>query len=402
MKGKTLVVLACIILIQITAVAGYEYSKQSCPICYNPRINIPAECTRDEADYERTEECENDEICVIYQYGNDTTGAPSRAQVHEEENAMYFCGTLQQMGSIIGRFGTGDVRDIDEEAVTATGSTSTVSPTFLVVTDEVTDEVTDADTEATESATEEDTCEAGFRITGEVCEKCPLDTYSEAESSNECTPCLDGKITARTGSSSAADCIEGCGAGSYLMGKSCKSCPLNKYSDEQHNIECKDCPEGKVTAGTESTSADECLACGPGTYLHRNTKACEACQEGKYSDNAGHNPKCTACPAGMTSEDGSSSLNDCKIITCAAGNKLDADYICGMCEENTYIAEEVHSLSECTPCPDGTTSETGSSSEDECKGEATEAPEVTPTEDSGSKVLEISFFLLMSIMVLRF
>ena len=32
-----------------------EYDETNCPICYNPSLNPPAECTNDELDQDRTQ-----------------------------------------------------------------------------------------------------------------------------------------------------------------------------------------------------------------------------------------------------------------------------------------------------------------------------------------------------------
>ncbi|XP_063693665.1 uncharacterized protein LOC134825418 [Bolinopsis microptera] len=256
MKVMTLLALSCLALIKISN-AGYaleDYSKENCPICYNPRVNLPDECTQDDADKTRTEACDEAEFCYIMKLeeGAVPDAESTNTNYHKDYNAQFLCATEEEFGNMKRKGQT--VRDVEVTTAAPTGSTT---GTIEIVTEE-----------PTETAQEVTSCGAGKQPGAETgCEKCPENTYSvDGAACVEC-PGETPVTNVPRGATSPEQCFAGCAAGKFLLknGK-CEDCADNYYStDAVHNTQCEECPAGSAKQ-PGSLPGNDCttLNCEPG------------------------------------------------------------------------------------------------------------------------------------------
>ncbi|XP_063693561.1 uncharacterized protein LOC134825319 [Bolinopsis microptera] len=296
MKVMTLLALSCLALIKISN-AGYavadEYSKENCPICYNPRVNLPDDCTQDDADKTRTEACDEDELCYIMtlEEGAVPNAKSFNTNYHKGYNAQFLCADEIEFENIIKSIKIDGltIRDVEVTTEPPTGSTT---GTIEIVTEE-----------PTETAQEITSCGAGKRPGAETgCEKCPENTYSvDGAACVEC-PGETPVTNVPRGATSAEQCFAGCAAGKFLDNKGkCEDCADNYYStDAVHNTKCEECPAGSAKQ-PGSLPGNDCttLSCEPGNFL-LDAHTCSICPADTYSDQA-HNEKCTACPGAGSS-----------------------------------------------------------------------------------------------------
>ena len=110
----------------------------------------------------------------------------------------------------------------------------------------------------------------------------------------------------------------------------CNDCEVNTKAENASSVECKKCAAGTLS---EAGSA-ECRSCEAGMYSNEVsvTAVCVGCGSGKYRQSKESNgeggftdkitdpTKCVDCPAGWTSEKGST-----KCQACGAGTYGDSD-----------------------------------------------------------------------------
>jgi len=281
----TLLALSCLVLIKISN-AGYaldDYSKEKCPICYNFRVTLPAECTGDSADETRTAACGEEELCYIMKLKEGAVPKGAHTNVHQGYNANFLCATEDVVESIKSKNPV--IRDVAVSTPAPTGST----PTMELIT---------KDTATTETADAQETtaCGPGTRPgTETACETCPGNTYSE--DGTACVECPDERplTTVPSGATSASQCFAGCAAGTFLKNGECRNCKDHFYSpDPVHNTECVECAAGTAKE-PGSSPGDTCttLECGPGNYL-ADDHTCSMCPADTYSDQD-HNTFCLIC-----------------------------------------------------------------------------------------------------------
>lgn len=118
-----------------------------------------------------------------------------------------------------------------------------------------------------------------------------------------------------------------CTKGTYhdLIQNLCVPCDLGRYNNQTGQTSCNDCPQFYSTRKFGSRSKSECRQmCAPGMFARVktpkknntliNTKTlmpfCRSCGVGEYQSKYDQT-SCDKCPTVMTSERGSTSINDC-------------------------------------------------------------------------------------------
>lgn len=96
-----------------------------------------------------------------------------------------------------------------------------------------------------------------------------------------------------------------CWDGMYSPGGSnpCQDCKRNEMVSEGQD-RCIECPAGEI-----SVTGVDCRPCKRGTYFNNQTKDCEICQEGYYTDEE-RQFTCKKCPNGMYSNSEFSGCQD--------------------------------------------------------------------------------------------
>jgi len=125
------------------------------------------------------------------------------------------------------------------------------------------------------------------------------------------------------------------------------TCPAGQFYNDAAKT-CENCPAG-TSSEAGSSSLDKCLACKPGYIASvAGSSKCTHCNAGKY---AVDRISCSDCPAGTTTYSGTS-LDDCKV--CPAGTVitevLSSDKLCFPCGQDKYAVNGIS----CEQCPAGT------------------------------------------------
>ena len=187
---------------------------------------------------------------------------------------------------------------------------------------------------------------------GTACEPCPEGT---AGTGGTCEPCPDG-----TQPNEAGTACEPCPEGTAGTGGTCEPCPDGTQPNEAGTA-CEPCPEGEAGLG------GICNPCPAGTQPNATGTACEPCPDGQYSVNG----VCMPCPAGQTPNangdgcepcpDGQYSVNGV-CMPCPDGYQPNASGDgCEPCPAGTYGTGGT-----CEPCPEGYSSNPGATSIDQC------------------------------------
>lgn len=272
------------------------------------------------------------------------------------------------------------------------------------------------------------TCGAGTYYTGQgnisTCSSgyyCPEHTYDlRDDNQGGYAKCPTEYPYSATGSASINDCYRYVWPGDYIKtaGTAATACPKGTYNDEPlHTINyggtssCKSCPKGYTTSGTGAKSEDECNQsdgavftsagyCVDGMTLAKN-KYCDVpsdmkcgavgaalltsriqainptdivceratCGQGKYM--VGND--CRSCPSGYNySSYGAKGPDECYMFIHAGEYVKTSKGQAVACPKGTYnssnyVTVYYGSTSECTNCPDGfTTTSTGSTNENSC------------------------------------
>ncbi|KAI0225294.1 hypothetical protein LSAT2_023853, partial [Lamellibrachia satsuma] len=183
-----------------------------------------------------------------------------------------------------------------------------------------------------------------------------------------CNICPTNYTTPGVGAPSKDNCtIKNCTKGSHLDNSTntCQICLKGYYQDKMWQESCIKCDKEKTTESNGATAASDCKPdCDPGRE-GRNGR-CEPCQRGYYKGEKGA-ASCTMCSNDkITSGNGSTTVNDCDIANCTAGQYLDAtNNVCINCKQSSYQPEKWQT--ECKPClNDKITDGEGKTSESDC------------------------------------
>ena len=241
-------------------------------------------------------------------------------------------------------------------------------------------------------------CHPGFTgANGGTCEECRAGTYKSVSGSGECVRCKDGTYSTIRGASSKDTCTPCSAVSSSKWGAGSSTCQCNKGYTGPDLGPCEPCSAGtyKSILGSEScvnvcpanshsppgsTVITDCK-CNAG-YTGADGGTCSPCGAGSYKPSAG-SEECTSCPANTHSEVVASvSVTDCTCNKghtgadchpCAAGTYKDikGSGDCVVCPVDTYSAVlGAISESTCEPCPEDTSSGSGSSAKSDCKCKA--------------------------------
>ena len=123
-----------------------------------------------------------------------------------------------------------------------------------------------------------------------VCTPCPAGTFREAAgglAEDDCVPCARG--TFATEASGASSC-ETCSAGSYAS----DSAEATGYGVTVRAAHCVGCPAGKTAEEAGSTSCDLCPV---GRSSEAAAVVCDECAAGRYADSPGME-RCRSCQPG--------------------------------------------------------------------------------------------------------
>ena len=189
------------------------------------------------------------------------------------------------------------------------------------------------------------TCAVAEYLLYYACEGCPAHTSSD-EGSTAVTDCV---------------CVAGYTAGEN--GVACTACDAGTYKTVTGAVACSACPSQTSSAGASDALTD--CVCVVGHTASANGEACTACEAGKYKATTGSG-SCTACPSQTSSAGGSDALTDC---VCVAGYTAASDGdACTACEAGEY--KVATGVGDCSTCPAGTSSASGSDALADCECEA--------------------------------
>ena len=152
------------------------------------------------------------------------------------------------------------------------------------------------------------------------------------------------------GSDSEDDCLcrPGYGVNYTLPRTTCSNCVAGKYKVDRANVECSQCAKGKASNATTAAFELTCKECTKGKYASENgSTACSPCATGKYQ-----------------SERGMSTCEDCDMGKYQPKTNAKLKWECRSCQRATY--GNISGLSSCWSCPEGTTSEDSSTSLEQC------------------------------------
>jgi len=179
----------------------------------------------------------------------------------------------------------------------------------------------------------------GYDLQG-ICENCPINTYKESISDDQCNLC-SRYATSPAGSTSSRDCvcllgkimpadsyICFCRAGQYpgLVDGVCGNCPINTYKESPSDAACTLCVDYS-TSLEGSTSVGDCL-CNPG-FTKTGDGTCAPCDSGTFKPGVSDDD-CTPCPVNSFSAAGSTACQ------CKNGFSGVSDGVCSMCSGGKY------------------------------------------------------------------
>lgn len=173
---------------------------------------------------------------------------------------------------------------------------------------------------ATASAAGSCLCNAGFRLDAGACAACPVATFKEAVGNSSesgagcallsgCCACGANETTLSTGSVHSDACV--CQRGYENLG--CAPCAVGYYKAEENDEACQACPAGSTTVSERSVVLADCVA-APGFFkpsgVGQHSVGFQQCPACSYTPALGLT-SCTPCPAGSTSPAGATSESQC-------------------------------------------------------------------------------------------
>ncbi|XP_033113942.1 uncharacterized protein LOC117114394 [Anneissia japonica] len=198
------------------------------------------------------------------------------------------------------------------------------------------------------------------------CVQCAQGTYQNDTGQVACTDCPSGMTTQGLGSVNITQCKDVCDAGEFFNGEECEPCGLGFYQDQLGSFECMTCPSGTTTELLGAPHPSYCNVTCEGAGQEQGLNGdCEPCAIGTYKPEG--QMSCTPCPLRLTTSDtGSTSIDDCKLAYCYFGEYLvNRENRCEPCPIGEYQPQQDQRA--CLYCPDGfLTSQVGSVSKDDC------------------------------------
>ena len=186
--------------------------------------------------------------------------------------------------------------------------------------------------------------------TGE-CTDCKAGTFKEGTGDGECSTCPP-HTSSEAGSKRLKDCKCVAGYTAKEDGDACTACEVGTFKEGTGDGECSSCPPHR-SSEAGSKHPEDCK-CAAGYTATEDGDACTACEAGTWKSNLGAN-QCSPCPAGTSSASGSDSLDKC---TCLAGYTASGNGVaCTACAAGTFKAGT--GASTCAPCAPGTSSAAG-------------------------------------------
>jgi len=162
------------------------------------------------------------------------------------------------------------------------------------------------------------------------------------------------------GSDALSDCICTVGYNAGSDGVACSACEAGTYKSTPGTGECSSCPEW-TNSSTGSDDLNGCI-CVAGYTAMSNGVACSPCVAGTFKSTTGTGACSSVCPAGTSSPAGSDALSDC---ICDVGYTAESDGVaCSACDAGKY--KSMAGTGECSSCPAGTNSSTGSDDLNAC------------------------------------
>uniref|UniRef100_A0A1I7ZM80 Sushi domain-containing protein n=1 Tax=Steinernema glaseri TaxID=37863 RepID=A0A1I7ZM80_9BILA len=162
-------------------------------------------------------------------------------------------------------------------------------------------------------------CKHGFYSINNVCEECPVNTFSNEAGATECVRCPAGTITKKSGATTVLHCLEYCQPGFFSSDgfAPCTACDRGYYQSQKGATSCGKCPMGTSTGAIGATEPKQCrVPCAPGHFSDDGLFPCSACPTGFYQSLAGQT-ECTRCPFGSTTgKYGAVLASECFANTC--------------------------------------------------------------------------------------
>lgn len=187
---------------------------------------------------------------------------------------------------------------------------------------------------ATSEATCQD-CGEGFFSTGSasVCSACSPGTYS-TNGSTSCLSCPANSTSIGGTGYSQCQCLAGFYKKFYGNGIvfTCEPCVGGEYAGFNKVGACDRCPAGTASSTLVATSMDTCKTCPPGSAAASGSAACGICPGATFSASPGASI-CSNCPLGSW----------------AAANSTG----CTGCVAGRYATGPISSYSQCLPCERG-------------------------------------------------
>ena len=215
-------------------------------------------------------------------------------------------------------------------------------------------------------------CSGGFTgADGGPCSACLAGEYKATAGSGICTEC-PSQTSSAEGSDALVDCkcvpgstaaSDGSTSSNSSNGVACSACDSGTYKVASGTGECSTCPPGTSSASGSNELTDcKFMAGYNGTS---DGEQCTACEAGGYKVTAGTGG-CSACPSHTSSAEESDELTDCQCVPGYTAASDDRSLLqCSACDTGTY--KPLTGAGECSTCPVGTSSASGSNSSTDCK-----------------------------------
>jgi len=205
-------------------------------------------------------------------------------------------------------------------------------------------------------------CDAGFETNGNVCVECDIGYFKDEAGLSPCSMCSGNMITPTIGSIMNTSCnVEDCGPGYYSDGTAnsiCMECQIGYYQLDVRQMECTQCPTSYTTFFNASMSMTDCvLDCSDGQEYNYADDACDPCPLATYRTR-GVDLFCLPCPVEfITADVGAIDISECNIGNCSMGEQLipgNTSY-CELCPRGTYQPYRYGEV--CVSCGEGLTTE---------------------------------------------